>query len=330
LLVTHKILLTVLIASFSGSLLAIPYAFGEESKSPLQAVWDAIYDLQDKNDDLQAQIDDLRAERASVNQVDEPISELSAKISISGISHDSGEVKIGSVVTNDGPDQATGVRLTLFYKMPLFKVTSIEGDECRNIERGIIQCDLGTIEAGEQVSISVDVSPLEGRVPTFLTADVSSTTTDRIPGNNHIVVDYVTGSGAEKNFEEIPAADYRTDPSETDSGQNATSTNNSHEDERSEPVPEQAQNNQASGNNNQTSDGSSSNEDTSADTGQQYQDGDNNNQNQESTEEGDSDQTSDDSSDASDSPGDEDEDNESQSGENNTTRNQTSTTGEAG
>lgn len=168
-----------------------PYAFGQESKSPIQAVWDAIYDLQNQNQKLQAQIDDLRAESGAVQQDDGPMSELSASVELESTPA-SGQVAITVKVKNDGPERAAGAKLTLFYKMSLFQLDSIHPDDCRNLERGIIQCDLGTMESGDEVPILVSATAIEDGVPTTIIADVSSTTEDRVPANNHVVFDFVT------------------------------------------------------------------------------------------------------------------------------------------
>lgn len=305
-----KIALTIIFALFGIGLLLVPYAFGEESKNPIQMLWDAIYDLQNRDGNLQAQIDDLRAEKASIQQVSEPVAELSVRINVSDTLDDSESSTIKLAISNGGPDRATGVRLTLFYKMPLFKVDRIESDGCVVLERGIIECDLGTLEPDKSISVVVDVSAIENGVPTSFTVDVSSNTEDRIPNDNHIVVDYVTGANSlGKTAVETPFTDDRAAVNETSEQDNQSA--------------EQSQTNQTSANQNETSDESSSEAGGSGEQDQQIHD-QNNNQNQTSSEETSDNVSSSNSSSASESEEDASQNDESESGEASTSGYQTS------
>ncbi len=183
----------VVIISVGGALSLLPYALGDDSKSPIQAVWDAIYDLQNRDDSLQTQIDDLRASREILPEVDALLSELSVEVEVEN-DGTFGETIFLMKVVNGGNDRAAGTKVTAFYKMPLFHINSIDYEDCRNLERGIIQCDLGTIAPGEERSITIDATATESGEHTSLTVDVSSTTEDAIPTNNHMVVDFETWS----------------------------------------------------------------------------------------------------------------------------------------
>jgi hypothetical protein len=259
---TVKTLIIIVILAGAGLALN-PYAFGQESKSAVQTIWDAIYDLQNKDQKLQAQIDDLKTESGPRQQIEAP-SEVSAEIEIEN-NPSSEEMEIKVDVNNDGPERAAGVKLTIFYKMPLFDIDSIP-EQCRNLERGIVQCDLGTIEAGDRLQVLISLKPKELGVQTTITADVSSTTEDRIPTNNHLVVDLVTGEGTDpENIpgEEMDAtvvSDLR-DEETTANTQNQTSSEQPSEDDGASTASSNEDGNdeeQAAADNEQTSDESAS------------------------------------------------------------------------
>ncbi len=292
-------------------LVLVSYAFAEEPKNPIQMVWDAIHDLQDRDKNLQSQIDDLRVEKASVQQVLEPVAELSVSINISKSPDDSERADVGLVVSNAGPDPATGVKLTFFYKMPLFEVEHSETDECMLQERGIIQCDLGTLEAGDSTLKVIEVSPKEYDVPTSFTADVSSSTEDRLPSNNHIVVEYVIGTSSNTEIDEEHANDRDQDGNQTDS------KHDNHD-------VEQSQDGQFSANGNTTSDDPSAEDEDNSEQEKQS-DSQTNNQTQTSNEES-GNALSNDSSSTNESEEDSSQESSDQSGGGSTTGNQTSST----
>jgi hypothetical protein len=186
----------IIVLLTGGVLIVAPSALGYSSRDPMAAFWDAIYDLQKRDDNLQSQIDDLRAtaNTQSVAGLDilESDPSLSTKIE-NGEVH--GEIILSMNVTNNGPDRAAGVRLTAFYKMSLFHIESIMNESCTDLSRGIIQCDLGTIEAGNESVVSMVVMALSSE-DTTLTVDLTSTTKDADPTNNRNVLEFtVTRSG---------------------------------------------------------------------------------------------------------------------------------------
>jgi hypothetical protein len=162
-----------------------PYAFGQKSPNPLGALWDAIYDLQRHDDGLQAQIDELKADREALSEkpsslVADPMVDVDVAVGTSG------ELGILLHVYNEGPDRAAGVKLTMFYKMTAMQLDNISGEGCRDLSRGIIQCDLGTIEAGSDSTVSIDARQIDAE-PSTLTVDLSSITMDADPSNNRYV-----------------------------------------------------------------------------------------------------------------------------------------------
>jgi len=320
---SSKLLLIIFVPLFFGSLLSLQYAFGEDSINPIQALWDAIYDLQDNDDKLQSQIDELKASKASADELEGPVGELSTTIEFSDFDEDAGEARIESTVTNDGPDQATGVRLTIFYKMSQLKLKDIPSDQCRDMQRGIIQCDLGTIEAGRSVSVLLDFSLFDTKIQTTFTSDVSATTADRIPDNNHLVVDLVNDNEGRKVIED-PPADAQMDANDATTDQNNTTTNNDNDDQSDEST-EQVPNEQTSPNANETSTESESNTSTDSEEQGQYSEGD---EGEQSLDENVGEETSETTSEASDdsvAEGAEHEENESD--QDSSSGNQTSTEG---
>lgn len=246
-------LLIIMILSCGGALSLLPFAFGEDSKSPIEAVWDAIYDLQKRDEQLQTQIDDLRANKEILPEAEVPSSELSVEVKVESAGS-SGETIILLTVINGGPDRAAGVKLTAFYLMPLFQINSIDSDDCRNLGRGIIQCDLGTIEAERDRTITIDATARETGEQTSLTVDVSSTTEDAAQTNNHKVVDFLTGSMTQS--EEEPSSVSTEITNATNSEE--TRSNNGGEDSEGEEQDDSQS--QATGGNQTSSEGASSDE----------------------------------------------------------------------
>ena len=190
-----------------GTASQLPFAFGDSSSTnPLQSLWDAIGALNNRQQDLQAQIDELRAEiqkdnelSAAASGVEVPQSEPSIKIELEG--HDSANDQAGGsdarntkivmfhlTASNSGPDNAVGVKLTFFYKLGLFEIasiTAVQGEQCEESSRGIVQCYIGTIGPSAEHRITImataDVPDQEAHVA----ADISSITQDTDPRNNH-------------------------------------------------------------------------------------------------------------------------------------------------
>lgn len=226
----------VLIVSLVAGLAVLgilPVAFGQDSRNPLQALWDSIYDLQKRSDSLQDQIDELK-QSGSTGESAEPSSEVSVELEIQGSELDE-VAEIRAIVSNDGPDRAAGVRLTIFYKMPLFDIYYLEGGDCADLGRGIIECSLGTIAAQEQSTVTIGAAAREGDHKTTWTADVSSTTTDRIPTNNHKSIEFVT---VRPDVESEVAGDLDDDPSQTDTGESDAPAGNSTNENEEQPQSE--------------------------------------------------------------------------------------------
>jgi len=175
-----------------GIVSQVPAALGE-SENPLNALWNAIFDLQSKDKDLQKQIDELKAEKESL-LAPEPkfVSDPYAVIEIAG--SEDGRTLIHVTAGNRGPDRAAGVKLTAFYLMPLFEINSIEGDMCEVKSRGIIECTIGTLEEDQKNVITVDATARESGKANTWTVDISTTTDDIDPTNNHVTYDFETSS----------------------------------------------------------------------------------------------------------------------------------------
>jgi hypothetical protein len=129
---------------------------------------------------------------------------------------------LGLLYQFHGPERAAGVRLTMFYKMSAIHVENISGEGCRDLSRGIIQCDLGTIEASGQSSVLVEARQI-GEQSSTLTVDLSSTTTDGDSTNNRYVGEIKVGSGEPAGADSEDAENAIPGPSDGQSG-NETST----------------------------------------------------------------------------------------------------------
>src|SRR5687767_827565 len=152
----------VLALLVGGVVSQLPSAMGDDS-NPLGALWDAIFDLQSRDDDLQAQIDELRAERDAllVQTGSEPVFVGDPYAGIEVEATEDGRTLIHITAGNSGPDRAAGVKLTAFYLMPLFEINSIDGDMCEDKSRGIIECAIGTLEEDQESVITVDATARE-------------------------------------------------------------------------------------------------------------------------------------------------------------------------
>src|SRR5581483_8958133 len=193
----YKLVCIVLAVVAGGTLSQIPSALGDNSASPLNALWDAIFDLQGKDKQLQAQIDELKSEKdAPIVQMDaqEYVSDPYAKVDIE--TPEQGHTLIHVTAGNNGPDRAAGVKLTAFYLTPLFKINSVTGDACTNLQDGIIECTIGILESGEQSAVTIDTTAKESGKANTWTVEVSATTNDSDYPNNHATYDFETGSGA--------------------------------------------------------------------------------------------------------------------------------------
>jgi hypothetical protein len=226
----------------------LPTAFAEESGDIFSAIWDAIDDLQTKDNDLQSQIDELRESTNALltqQNVAGPLSEPSIRIEMERTDVQ-GQILFHITALNNGPDMAAGVKLTAFYKMQLLKINSITGTQCEKLTRGIIECHLGTLENGQESTVTIDATATEFNQLATITADVSSTTEDSDPTNNHQSVDFMTGSGervevtlpaepdaAEQEISEQDDKEEQISDNEAD-GENQESGNASEESDQSE------------------------------------------------------------------------------------------------
>ncbi|AIC14275.1 DUF11 domain-containing protein [Nitrososphaera viennensis] len=174
------------------------FAFADDSSTnPFRAIWEAIGELQTKTDSLQSQINDLKMQQQGAS-ASSPSQIVVAKASETSLSIDlssgqSGQTTLISLVArNAGPDSAVGVKLSTYYQMSLFRVNFIDGAQCTDQARGIIECYLGTIESGGEARITIDATPLQPDQQAIITADASSITEDANPGNNHAEIVFVT------------------------------------------------------------------------------------------------------------------------------------------
>ena len=161
------------------------FAFADDSSTnPFRAIWDAISELQTRTDSLQAQIDDLKESRSTAAA--EPA------VAIEVGSEQSGQTAIQVIARNAGPENADGVKLSTYYQTSLFSVNSIQGAECTDQARGIIECYLGTLDVGSEARITIDATPVALGQQATITSDISSITDDANPGNNHAEVVFIT------------------------------------------------------------------------------------------------------------------------------------------
>jgi outer membrane biosynthesis protein TonB len=194
------------------------FAFADDSSTnPFRAIWEAIGELQTKTDSLQAQIDDIKTQQqqegaspSAAGQAVTKNSETSLSIDLSG--GQPGQTLISLVARNAGPDSAVGVKLSTYYQMSLFRVNHIDGAQCTDQARGIIECYLGTIESGGEARITIDATTLQIGQQAIITADASSITKDVNPGNNHAETVFVTASQAAPQVVEIPPSQQQQQP----------------------------------------------------------------------------------------------------------------------
>jgi hypothetical protein len=195
----------VILALLAGGVLSqLPLA-AADSDNPFGALWDAIFDLKSRDEQLQAQIDELRAEREMMlaQTVSELVlvGDLYATIDVEAL--EEGRTLVHIAVGNNGPDRVASVKLTAFYLMPLFEVNSIEGDLCIDKSRGIIECIIGTLEQDQEQVITIDATARESGKANTWTVDVSTTTDDSDYSNNHVTYDFETGSDEAIEIPEI-------------------------------------------------------------------------------------------------------------------------------
>jgi hypothetical protein len=177
-------------------------AFADDSTAnPLKAIWDKIAELQNKTDSLQAQIDDLREQRGAASRTTEP---AAAPASAAGVADPFIAVEAGSggqqghtlvqvIARNPGPGNAEGVKMTLYYQTSLFTVNSIQGAAgCTDGSRGIIECQLGSLDAGSEARVLVEETPFAPGQQAIFSADISSTTEDANQANNHAETAFFT------------------------------------------------------------------------------------------------------------------------------------------
>jgi len=187
----------VLLAFLIGGVASqVPFAFADSSANPLQAIWDAISALSNKQENLQVQIDELREtiknDHISSTQSEGPQSEPSIKIELESGEQSSSTI-IHLIASNAGPDKAIGVKVTFFYEMSLFDIKSISGEQCEDLSRGIVQCFIGTIGSKEEYPITIAADAKALNEKSSLVADISSISKDTDPSNNHADLQFVTG-----------------------------------------------------------------------------------------------------------------------------------------
>lgn len=176
------------------------FAFADDSAAnPFRAIWDAIAELQVKTDSLQSQIDDLREQRGASPAAGADGTAALARIADPSIAIEAssgsqpGQTLVQVIGRNSGPENAVGVKLTLYYQTSLFTVNSIQGATgCTDGSRGIIECYLGTIDTGSEARIIVDATPFVLGQQAIFSADISSITEDANPANNHAEAAFIT------------------------------------------------------------------------------------------------------------------------------------------
>ena len=174
----------------AGLIFQAPSALADDSANPFLALWDAILNLQSKDEDLQNQIDELRAERVQIAQEPELVSDLYTEIHVAT---ENGHTLVHVKAGNAGHDRADEVKLTAFYLMPLFEINSINRDSCEGKSRGIIECSLGNLESGQEITIVIYATARESGEANTWTVDISSSTKESDFSNNHVAYDFDTG-----------------------------------------------------------------------------------------------------------------------------------------
>ena len=171
------------------------FAFADDSSTnPFRAIWDAIGELQTKTDTLQAQIDDLKAQQGTTvaaSPLATKTSDGSVHVEVTG--GESGQTIVTIFARNSGPDSAVGAKVAVFYETSLLRVNFIEGADCSDGSRGIIECYLGTIEDGSDAVITIDADPIILEQSSRIIAEFSSITRDANPADNHAELLFVTG-----------------------------------------------------------------------------------------------------------------------------------------
>jgi hypothetical protein len=169
------------------------YAFADDSATnPFRAIWEAIGELQTKTDSLQAQIDEIKEQGVAVSsgeQVEVNMADASLTIDVG---NDDFQTIIDVVATNTGDDNAVGVKILTYYQMSILDVTFIDGAQCTDQARGIIECYVGTIESGGEAAVKIYATPSQLDEQAIITADVSSITKDADPANNHAELVFIT------------------------------------------------------------------------------------------------------------------------------------------
>jgi hypothetical protein len=193
----------------AGLIFQAPSALADDSGNPFLALWDAIFSLQSKDEDLQDQIDELRAgQRAQIAQVPELVSDLYAEINVEAT--EDGHTLVYVKAGNAGQDRADEVKLTAFYLMPLFEINSIDSNSCEDKSRGIIECSLGVLESNQETTITIDATARESGEANTWTVDISSSTEDSDFSNNHLTYDFETGSGEQVEVQDDESVDVET------------------------------------------------------------------------------------------------------------------------
>ncbi len=244
-------LIVFIVLLTGGMIVVVPSALGDSSGDPFSALWDAVYDLKERDDNLQSQIDAIRttptAQPESESETPKSDPALDTMIENGDVP---GEILVSMEVTNNGPDRAAGVRLTAFYKMSLFHVESIANQNCVDLGRGIVQCDLGTIESGNESAVSIVASPLSDGDATLI-VDLTSTTEDLDPTNNRNVIEFTVNNGGIQEKESGNITDNDPDESPDTGGSNDESDSNEAQEGNSDQ--EENADQDATPNSNQTS-----------------------------------------------------------------------------
>lgn len=206
---TGKLMAFVLLAFVIGAAISQgSYAFADDSATnPFRAIWEAIGELQTKTDSLQSQIDELKEQGVVVSSGEQiQVNTADASLAVD-VGSDDFQTVIDVVATNSGEDSAVGVKILTYYQMSLLDVTFIDGAQCTDQARGIIECYVGTIESGGEEHITIYATPSQLDEQAIITADISSITKDADPTNNHAELVFITSEEPEVVEEEEERAD---------------------------------------------------------------------------------------------------------------------------
>lgn len=186
----------VLLAFVIGATISqASFAFADDSATnPFRAIWDAIGELQTRTESLQSQINDLKTQQGTTAPVTQIAKTSDGSLAIEVAGGESGQTLVTFVARNSGPDNAVGTKLTAFYQPSLFQINFIQGADCTDGSRGIIECYLGTLATGSETRVTINATPVSLGQQAIISADLSSITRDTNPADNHAEAVFTTST----------------------------------------------------------------------------------------------------------------------------------------